>query len=202
MEEDQPMLNEIVVKGQMPKTKLTGNAMITTIEGTVLGHSGTAKEMLAKVPGMTLKGDELEVLGKGTPVIYINGRKVTDSGELDRLQSNEIQSIEVISNPGAQYDATVHSVVRIRTIRRQGDGFGFNLNTSDEQSLRWNKGNDPFAALDVNYRIGGVDLFGGVNYARYSQRQTSETISDSYFNKLISRHEEGGLTGDYFEKMM
>ena len=73
MEEDQPTLSEIIVKGQMPKTKLTGNSMITTIQGTILGQSGTAKEMLAKVPGMTAKGDELEVLGKGTPIFYING---------------------------------------------------------------------------------------------------------------------------------
>jgi hypothetical protein len=67
MEEDQAMLSEVVVKGQMPKTKLTGNSMITTIQGTILGQSGTAKEMLAKVPGMTLKGEDLEVQGKGTP---------------------------------------------------------------------------------------------------------------------------------------
>ena len=63
MEEDQPTLSEIIVKGQMPKTKLTGNSMVTTIQGTILSQSGTAKEMLAKVPGMTAKGDELEVLG-------------------------------------------------------------------------------------------------------------------------------------------
>ena len=76
MEEDQLILSEIIVKGQMPKTKLTGNSMVTTIQGTILSQSGTAKEMLAKVPGMTAKGDELEVLGKGTPIFYINGRKM------------------------------------------------------------------------------------------------------------------------------
>ena len=76
MEEDQPLLSEIIVKGQMPKTKLTGNSMVTTIQGTILGTSGTAKEMLAKVPGITLKGEDLEVLGKGTPIFYINGRKM------------------------------------------------------------------------------------------------------------------------------
>ena len=53
MEEDQPLLSEIIVKGQMPKTKLTGNSMVTTIQGTILSQSGTAREMLAKVPGMT-----------------------------------------------------------------------------------------------------------------------------------------------------
>ena len=79
MKEDQPMLSEIVVKGQMPKTKLTGNSMITTIQGTILGNSGTAKEMLSKVPGMTLKGEDLEVLGKGTPIIYINTSVFSDN---------------------------------------------------------------------------------------------------------------------------
>ena len=39
MEEDQPMLKEITVKGQMPKTKLTGNSMVTTIQGTILSQS-------------------------------------------------------------------------------------------------------------------------------------------------------------------
>ncbi len=106
-------------------------------------------------------------------MVYINGRRVSDPTELDRLQSNEIQSLEVITNPGAQYDATVRAVVRIRTIRRQGDGFGFNLNASDAQSLRWTKGNDPFGAINVNYRTGGLDFFGGVNYARNTSRQES-----------------------------
>ena len=40
MEEDQAMLSEIVVKGQMPKTKLTGNSMITTIQGYSKGNAG------------------------------------------------------------------------------------------------------------------------------------------------------------------
>ena len=147
MEEDQAMLSEIVVKGQMPKTKLTGNSMITTIQGTILCQSGTAKEMLAKVPGMTLKGEDLEVLGKGTPIFYINGRKMRDKDELKRLRSEEIQSVEVITNPGAEYDATISSVVRIKTIRREGDGFGFDLNTGFNQDLRFGE-SDPSAQLN------------------------------------------------------
>jgi len=40
MEEDLPLLNEIIVKGQMPKTKLTGNSMIATIQGTIGNSQG------------------------------------------------------------------------------------------------------------------------------------------------------------------
>ena len=163
MEQDQTMLNEIVVKGQMPKTKLTGNSMITTIQGTILGQSGTAKEMLAKVPGMTLKGEDLEVLGKGTPVFYINGRKMRDKDELKRLRSEEIQSVEVITNPGAQYDATISAVVRIKTIRREGAGFGFDLMAANNQDLAFGF-SDPSSTLNLRYRHNNLDLFGMVNY--------------------------------------
>lgn len=163
MEEDQAMLSEIVVKGQMPKTKLTGNSMITTIQGTVLGQSGTAKEMLAKVPGMTLKGEDLEVLGKGTPIFYINGRKMRDKDELKRLRSEEIQSVEVITNPGAEYDATISAVVRIKTVRREGAGFGFDLMAANNQDLAFGF-SDPSSTLNLRYRRNNLDLFGMVNY--------------------------------------
>lgn len=163
MEEDQAMLGEIVVKGQMPKTKLTGNSMITTIQGTILCQSGTAKEMLAKVPGMTLKGEDLEVLGKGTPVFYINGRKMRDKDELKRLRSEEIQSVEVITNPGAEYDATISAVVRIKTVRREGAGFGFDLMAANNQDLAFGF-SDPSSTLNLRYRRNNLDLFGMVNY--------------------------------------
>ena len=163
MEQDQTILNEIVVKGQMPKTKLTGNSMITTIQGTILGQSGTAKEMLAKVPGMTLKGEDLEVLGKGTPVFYINGRKMRDKDELKRLRSEEIASVEVITNPGAQYDATISAVVRIKTVRREGAGFGFDLMAANNQDLAFGF-SDPSSTLNLRYRRNNLDLFGMVNY--------------------------------------
>ena len=163
MEEDQPLLNEIIVKGQMPKTKLTGNSMVTTIQGTILGTSGTAKEMLAKVPGMTLKGEDLEVLGKGTPIFYINGRKMQDKDELKRLRSEEIQSVEVITNPGAQYDATISAVVRIKTVRREGAGFGFDLMAANNQDLAFGF-SDPSSTLNLRYRRNNLDLFGMVNY--------------------------------------
>ena len=175
--DDTQILEGAVASAVMPKTKLTGEGLQTNVRGSVLENAGSANDVLAKTPGLIKGQNGLEVIGKGTPMVYINGRRVTDASELDRLQSNEIQSVEVITNPGVQYDATVQAVVRIKTIKRKGDGFGFNLNASDAQSLRWKKGNDPFGALNVYYRTGGLDFFGGVNYARNTSRQ------DSYLEK-------------------
>ena len=177
--DDTAMLEGAVATAIMPKTQLTGEGLQTNIRGSVLENVGTADDVLARTPGLIKSQNGLEVIGRGSPLVYINGRRVTDSSELQRLQSNEIQSIEVITNPGAQYDATVRAVVRIKTIRRQGDGFGFNFTASDAQSLSRASFNDPYANLNMNYRTGGVDFFAGVNYDKSHFFQISDAEKET-----------------------
>ena len=177
--DDTALLEGAVATAIMPKTKLTGEGLQTNIRGSVLENVGTADDVLARTPGLIKSQNGLEVIGRGSPLVYINGRRVTDSSELQRLQSNEIQSIEVITNPGAQYDATVRAVVRIKTIRRQGDGFGFNFTASDAQSLSRASFNDPYANLNMNYRTGGVDFFAGVNYDKSNFFQISDAEKET-----------------------
>ena len=169
-------LQEVVVNGNLPNTRLKGNAMITRIQGTPLSDAGTLGEMLVKVPGMTGTDEAPEVLGKGSPLIYINGRLMRDNSELKRLRSEEIRDVEVINNPGAQYDATVRAVVRIRTVRQQGDGLSLDLTLSDEHDLRYDF-DRPQAKVGANYRKNGVDVFGSVYYYHQDYRQYS-TIED------------------------
>lgn len=165
-------LKEVVVRGDLPNTRLKGNAMITRIDGTPLAKSGTADELLLKVPGMTGSEDKLEVIGKGEPLIYLNGRLLRDAGELKRLRSEDIRDVEVINNPGAQYNATVKAVVRIRTKRQKGDGFSLDLTATDEQDLRYGF-NMPRGKLGMNYRTNGFDVFGSVYYFHQDYRQYS-----------------------------
>ena len=195
--EDSDLLQGAIAMAVMPKTKLTGEGLQTNVRGSVLENVGNAQDVLAKTPGIIKGQNGIEVIGKGAPLVYINGHKVSDATELNRLQSNEIQSIEVITNPGAQYDATVRSVVRIKTIRRQGDGFGFNVNATDSQSPRWLSHNDPEAAFNANYRTGGVDIFAGVNYTRNSSRQESDILKRSY-GKNYRIENDGTLMNEYF----
>jgi hypothetical protein len=184
-------LKELVVKGGLPNTRLKGNAMITRIEGTPLAQSGTLGEMLLKVPGMTGSEDSPEVLGKGAPLIYINGRLMRDDSELKRLRSEDIRDVEVINNPGAQYDATVRAVVRIRTKRQQGDGLSLDLTATDEQDLRYGF-NRPSGKLGLNYRTNGVDIFGSIYYFHQDYRQYSWLEETTNTTKLF--HQVGPYT--------
>ena len=183
--EDSSVLAGAVASAVMPKTQLTGEGLQTNVRGSVLENVGTADDVLARTPGLIQGQNGLEVIGKGAPLVYINGHMVTDAGELARLQSNEIQSVEVITNPGAQYDATVRAVVRIKTIKRQGDGFGFNLTATDAQSLRIASFNDTKVNLNTNYRTGGVDIFAGVNYEKGHYFQFSDAEKETTSSPVI-----------------
>lgn len=184
-------LRELVVKGGLPNTRLKGNAMITRVEGTPLASSGTLGELLVKVPGMTGSEDSPKVLGKGNPLIYLNGRLLRDESELKRLRSEDIRDVEVINNPGAQYDATVRAVVRIRTKRQQGDGLSLDLTVTDEQDLRYDF-NKPNAKLGLNYRMKDVDIFGSVWYNHQDYRQYSWLEETTNTTKLF--HQVGPYT--------
>ena len=190
LKEDAAMLEGSVATGMMVKTRITANSMVTDIQGTVLGSSGTVLEMLGKVPGMMAKGTELEVIGKGAPVVYINGRKLHDMNELKQMRSEDVQSVEVISNPGAQYDATVTAVVRIKTLRREGEGFGFDLNVANNQDLMFGA-SDPSAGVNLRYRFKNLDLFGSVNYWRWDEISIYEDYGHMFLNEydeIIQEH--------------
>ncbi len=160
LEPETTMLGEVVVKGQRPAFKLTTEGLKTEVENTLLSKVGTAKAVLENLPGVQRKKDGLEVFGKGTPLIYINGRKLQNQTELDQISSEDIQSVELITSPGAKYDATVESVILIKTKRPQGEGFSFNT----QASYYVGEGPDLALGLNWNYRHRGLDVFGSVWY--------------------------------------
>ena len=97
MNEASLMLGEVVVRSQLPKTRVKGEAMRTTVEGTILEKAGTVADALARVPSLEAKRDgAVTVLGRGEAEVYINGRKVQDVSELSRLRSDQIEHVDVI----------------------------------------------------------------------------------------------------------
>lgn len=169
---DALQLGEVVVKANLPVTQMKGDAMVTSIENSVLSKAGSANDVLAKIPGITKKQDGYEVFGKGTPLIYINGRKLNDLTELEQLNSDEIKKVEVIRNPGSRYDATVKAVVRIQTVKRQGDGLGFDLRSSYYQS----KNTDWVEQANFNYRHNNLDIFGSLYFSKMKNTQYYDLV--------------------------
>ncbi len=82
-------LGEVVVKSNLPKTRVKGDAMRTLISGSILEKVGSATDALAKIPSLKAeKGCGVEVFGRGAAEVYINSRKVQDMNELARIRSD------------------------------------------------------------------------------------------------------------------
>lgn len=178
---DAQLLGEVVVKGYLPKTQAKGDAMVTTVSGTVLEKAGTAENLLDKIPNVTAQNGAVTVFGRGTPEIYINGRKVRNQQELDQLSSDNIKSVEVVSNPGARYDASVKAVIRIFTKKVAGEGFGF-----DNRSLvrHYDEyGWSAYDQLNLNYRKNGFDLSAMLLAGSYHNGNDQTFVIDTHLDK-------------------
>ncbi|MBR4698859.1 MAG: TonB-dependent receptor, partial [Prevotella sp.] len=124
MQVDNYTLKGVTVKGYKPIMKMISGGMEIDVQNTLLADAGSALDVLSQLPRVNVTSNGgVEVFGKGKPEIYINGKKMRNKGELEQLTSKDIKSVEVITMPGARYDATLGSVIRINTIRRRGDGF-------------------------------------------------------------------------------
>ena len=178
MKEDTKMLTEVVVKGQLPKTHVKGDAMRTTVAGTVLEKAGTVSDALGKIPSLeTERGGSVKVLGRGEAEVYINGRRVQDLNELSRLRSDQIQHIDVVQNPGARYAASTKAVVRITLKKAQGEGFSF----QDYADGMYQYGHTITNNLDVNYRSGGLDITASLWAGRYGHYKSMQEHELTYY---------------------
>lgn len=182
-------LGEVVVKGSRPVAKLKTDGLQVDISGTYLANTGTALDVFGKMPFVSKTGSQLEVLGKGTPIVYINGRQVRDQSELDQLSSSDIKSVDVVTLPGASYDSSVNAVIRITTIAPVGEGFSFN----DRTTLGYKHYAYLFEQVNFIFRKNGFDLFGMLNYENYRERPRYENNTIQYLQSgLISQRSSGG----------
>jgi hypothetical protein len=170
-------LGGVVVKGRLPKTRAKGEAMRTTVAGTILEKAGTVSDALKRIPTLDAEHDgAVKVTGRGEAEVYINGRKVQDMSELSRLRSEQIQHVDVIHNPGARYAASTKAVVRITLKKAQGEGLSF----QDNAGAKYQYGHTLTNNLDMNYRTGGLDVTASFWAGRYGHGKSLQE-DDMYY---------------------
>ena len=188
MEEDSKMLDEVVIKSSLPKTVLKNGGMMTTIVGSVLEKAGTMEHLLDRIPNVSAQNGNIKVFGRGEPIIYINGRQMRDRSELDRLSSDNIKSVEVISNPGARYATSTKAVIRITTKKIQGDGFGFDATTEGSYDEKKNIGG--YGRLNMYYRKNGLELDAYAYGAKQSSPDEKDLQQMTYLDKIWNQQDK------------
>ena len=176
LELDAVSLKEVTVSAGLPDVYFKGDAQVTTVENSILAEVGAADDVLGKIPGIVKNNDKLTVFGKGEPLVFINGRQVRDHSELEQLNAKDIQRVELVTNPGAKYDATVGAVVRIVTKKNPNEGLGVDVRSSVYQSAA---NTDLRDIVSLNYRKKGWQLLATVDYRDVTYLQHSSFIQEN-----------------------
>ena len=154
------MVKGVEIKGEIPQYKPTSGGMTVDVQHSLLHDIGNADDLLSMIPMVQGKDGKFEILAKGEPEIYINNKKVRDMGDLKQLKSSDIKSVDIITAPGAKYNAEVNAVIRIKTLKPQGDGFSLMLTSETWRNNQWNTYDD----LTLKYRTGGLEAFANVAF--------------------------------------
>ncbi len=162
----------VTVKGEIPQYKMTTGGMTVDVQHSILRDVGTADDLLSMLPLVQGKDGKFTVVAKGEPEIYINNKKVRDANELRQLKSVDIKNVDIITTPGAKYNAEVNAVIRIKTLKTQGDGFSLMATSQTWKNNKWNTYDD----LTFKYRTGGLEAFATValDNGHYSVEQDVE----------------------------
>jgi len=149
-------INGVVVKAKRPSFKRGQEGMQVDIQHTDLAKVGDALDVFRELPRLNVSNNgDISIFGKGTPLVYINNKQVRDVNELRRLKSDDIKNVEIITSPSAKYDATVSSVIRVRTVKRQGEG----LSGSFISQASYNEKFGGFEQVDLKYQYKGLEVF-------------------------------------------
>ncbi|TWP29716.1 TonB-dependent receptor [Apibacter muscae] len=178
----------VVVGGKKEMIKVEANKTTYSVKDNELLSGGNAEEALTKIPGVIKGyGGELTVNGKSM-AIYIDNSPTGLSGSdleglLQGMPASSIEKIEIISNPGASYEAnTGGGIINIVTNGRASLG----LNGTATVNYRFNKQNIVSPSISLNTRKGsvGLQLNSGFSY-RENETLTSYNREFTSFSPSV-----------------
>lgn len=221
-------LNEVTITAGKPVFKQKNGALVTDVAGSLLSRYHNITDVLSCIPGIvrTIDGT-FEVFGLGSPIIYINNRKVQSLDEVKQLDPKNIKSVELITNPGARYDAAGKAVLRISTIKKE-EGWAMQLHHesllgeaySHNENIRFDikKGKADFSAYYALMNDKGKalqpavkELFTKENIYKYVQDQHDKRLERTHTwranldyelnkNHIVGFNLDGSITKDEIER--
>jgi len=179
MTEDQQRLGEVTVTAQKPLVKVEIDKLTYSMEDDPESQTNSTLDMLRKVPMVTVNGDdEIQLKGSGNYKIYLNGKPsnmLSSNNASDVLKSmpaSSVKNIEVITDPGAKYDAEgVGGIINIITSKNALQGYTGNVRAGASALGRYHGG------AYLSTKVGNLGITGNYNY---HYQNTPWNDSESY----------------------
>jgi len=200
---DIKQLDVVTVTASKPTLKMDIDKKVYNVEKDMVNAGGTALDVMKNVPSVNVDIDGNVTMRNATPQIYIDGRPTTLT--LDQIPADAIESVEVITNPSAKYDASGGGAGILNIILKKNRKTGYNgnlrlgvdshggINGGGNFNLRQNKFNFTAAGF-VNQNRGVTH---GTN-DRTNILDTPNALNQTVYNKNKGAFVFGSLGFDYF----
>jgi iron complex outermembrane receptor protein len=159
-------LQTVTITSAKPLIERKLDRTVMNIENSVLAAGNSALEILERAPGVTIdKDDNISLKGKQGVTVMINDKLTYMSAQqlttmLRSTDGSTIQSIEIITNPSAKYDASGNSGIiniKLKKNKQTGTNGSLTLNGAYGKNFRDN------TSLNLNHKVGDLNIFGTLN---------------------------------------
>ena len=165
-------LSAVTIQAKKPMIEVKADKTVFNVENSINATGSNAFELLQKSPGVTTdKDDNISMQGKNGVKIYIDGKPTQMGGAdlaayLRSINSADIESIEMITNPSAKYDASGNAgIINIRLKKNKNYGANGNIasGVAFGHTPKYNN------SLSLNYRNKKINIFSNYsnNYGHY-----------------------------------
>jgi len=183
-------LQGVTVTSKKPMIEVKADKTIVNVEGTINAVGNDGLELLRKSPGVMIdKDDNISLAGKNGVKIYIDGKPSPLSGTdlssyLKSLQSAQIESIEIITNPSAKYEAEGNAgIINIKlkknlTIGTNGSiNAGYNIGVYPKTNF----------GINLNHRDAKSNTFGSYNFNE-NMNEFNISLYRTAFDTIFDQH--------------
>ncbi|MEP6594851.1 MAG: TonB-dependent receptor [Ginsengibacter sp.] len=204
LEATSKVLKDVTVSTQRPLIENKIDKTVVNVDASPTNTGLSALEVLEKSPGVTVDNNgNISLKGKQGVIILIDGKLTYLSGDnltnyLKNLSSNQLDQIEIMSQPSAKYDASGNSgVINIKTKKNRSAGLNATFTTSAIVAKYFKSTNN----LTVNWRNGKINLFGnyGFSYWEGFEDLTIDRLSrvnrSTAFDRYVEQHSYGRYSG-------
>jgi outer membrane receptor protein involved in Fe transport len=197
-------LQDVTVTTTAGRMRMDIDKKVFSVDKNIVSAGGTALDVMKNVPSVNVDIDGNVALRNSAPQIFVDGRPTTLT--LDQIPADAIESVEVITNPSAKYDASGGGagILNIVLKKNRKTGYNGNVRAGIDKRGAVNGG------VDFNARQGKVNFFGSVNVNQFKGRTTGNTnrlnfvdtpktfIDQTNYNKTAGAFIFGRAGLDYF----
>ena len=166
---EEKILDNVTLTSTKPGLQLGIDRKIFNVDKNLVSVGGTAVDIMRNVPSLNVDIDGNVSLRNNSPQIFVDGRPTTM--ELDQIPSDAIESVEIITNPSAKFDASGGTAGILNIILKKNRKVGYNGSLRANVDSRGRIG----SGFDINLRQNKINAFASINYNQRKSKGTGTT---------------------------